>query len=84
MVNLRGLGTSDAHLSNIGASAQAGETAAVEKKKKEIRDKLANLTPREARKMLEKEYGRNIDDPGEQEIIEKLTEEIRKNADKFV
>ena len=84
MVNLRGLGTADSHLSNIGASAQAGQAAAVEKKKQEIRDQLRKLTPREARKMLEKEYGRNIDDPGEQEIIEKLTEEIRKNAEKFV
>jgi len=83
MVNLRGLGSSSHH-TNIGAAGQAGEAAVIEKKKKEIRDKLKNLSPREARKQLEKEYGRNIDDPGEREIIEHLTEEIKKNAEKLV
>ncbi|MFH1429438.1 MAG: hypothetical protein ABIH39_06810 [Candidatus Margulisiibacteriota bacterium] len=84
MVNLRGLGSGH-NLDNIGASSQAGAAAAAkQKKKEELKERLKNLTPREARKHLEKEIGRDIDDPAEREIINKLTEEIRNNAEKYV
>ncbi|MFA5928439.1 MAG: hypothetical protein WC838_03970 [Candidatus Margulisiibacteriota bacterium] len=83
MGNVHGLGDMGQHM-NIGAAGQAGEVARLEKIKKEIRSKLKNLTPREARKKLEMEYGRDISDPAEKEIIEQLTEEIQKNAEKLV
>ena len=82
MINLRGLGNIDHHR-NIKGSKEASEAAGIEKRKKELQDALKKLTPRQARKYLEEEYGRDIDDPAEKEIIELLTEEIKNKADKF-
>jgi hypothetical protein len=83
MVNLRGVG--DMGHPSVGAMNQAGEAKTVEeKKKKELRDKLKNLSSRDARKGLEEEFGREINDPHEREAIEHITENIRKNADKFI
>jgi hypothetical protein len=82
-MDIRGI-SGDISVNNLGALQQAGDAAAVEKKKEKIRKDLKDLTDREARKRLEKEYGRDIEDPGEKEIVEKLAEEIRKNAEKFI
>jgi len=83
MIDIRGVkGDISHHITS--AEVQAGTATALSAKREKTKKELDDLNGKKVRKRLEKEYGRFIDDPAEREILDRLADEIKNNADKFV